>query len=97
MAPRNQDAVEEDVVFRGRSDFTHGYIAAGEMTPQVPILRALPRLFQSGFILEAARCLDQTFPSKWTILATKSLESRELHEIVNGENRRQFFLVTPEK
>ena len=50
-----------------------------------------------GCILEAARCLDQTFPSKWPILATKSLESRELYEIVNGENRRQFFLDTPEK
>ena len=69
----------------------------GEMTPQVPILQALPRLLQSGCILEAARCLDQTFPSKWPILATKSLESRELYEIVNGENHRQFFLDTPEK
>ena len=29
MASRNQDIVEEDLVFRGRSDFTHGYIAAG--------------------------------------------------------------------
>mmetsp|Transcript_5762 Transcript_5762/g.8554 ORF Transcript_5762/g.8554 Transcript_5762/m.8554 type:complete len:129 (-) Transcript_5762:12-398(-) len=67
------------------------------MTPQVPILRALPRLLQSGCILEAARCLDQTFPSKWPILATKSLESRELYEIVNGENHRQFFLDAPEK
>ena len=69
----------------------------GEMTPQVRILQALPRLFQSGCILEAARCLDQTFPSKWPILATKSLESRELYEIVNGENHRQFFLDAPEK
>ena len=69
----------------------------GEMTPQVPILRGLPRLLQSGCILEAARCLDQTFPSKWPILATKSLESQELYEIVNGENHRQFFLDAPEK
>ena len=29
MASRNQDITEEDLVFRGRSDFTHGYIAAG--------------------------------------------------------------------
>ena len=29
MASRDQDIVEEDLVFRGRSDFTHGYIAAG--------------------------------------------------------------------
>ena len=69
----------------------------GEMTPQVPILRGLPRLLQSGCILEAARCLDQTFPSKWPILATKSLESQELYEIVIGENHRQFFLDAPEK
>mgnify|MGYP001062675050 FL=1 len=67
------------------------------MTPQVRILQALPRLLQSGCILKAARCLDQTFPSKWPILATKSLESRELYEIVNGENHRQFFLDAPEK
>ena len=69
----------------------------GEMTPQVRILRALPRLFQFGCILKAARCLDQAFPSKWPILATKSLESQELYEIVNGENHRQFFLDAPEK
>ena len=69
----------------------------GEMTPQVLILQALPRLLQSGCILEAAHCLDQTFPSKWPILATKSLESQELYEIVNGENHRQFFLDAPEK
>ena len=67
------------------------------MTPQVPILRGLPRLLQSGCILEAAHCLDQAFPSKWPILATKSLESQELYEIVNGENHRQFFLDAPEK
>ena len=29
MASRNQYIIEEDVVFRRRSDFTHGYIAAG--------------------------------------------------------------------
>ena len=29
-ASRNQDIAEEDLVFRGRSGFTRGYIAAGE-------------------------------------------------------------------
>ena len=29
MASRDQDIVEEDLVFRGRSDFTDGYIASG--------------------------------------------------------------------
>ena len=67
------------------------------MAAQVPILRGLPRLLQSGCILKAARRLDQVFPSKWPILATKSLESRELYEIVNGDNHRQFFLDAPEK
>ena len=66
------------------------------MAPQVRILRALPRLLQSGCILEAACCLDQVYPSKWPILATKSLESQELYKIVTGENHRQFFLDAPE-
>ena len=97
MASRNQDIVEEDLVFQGVPILLTATSRLGEMTPQVRILQALPRFLHSGCILEAAHCLDQVYPSKWPILATKSLESQELYEIVNGENHRQFFLDAPEK
>ena len=52
MASRNQDIFEEYLVFRGRSDLTHGYIEAGgdgassahfAGTAKIPPIRMHPR------------------------------------------------------